>query len=287
VVNDLLKAHGLRAQKRLGQNFLCDRNSLNRIVDAAELGADDPVLEIGGGLGSLTVTLAGKSPRVTTVEIDHLIEPLLRAAAAHHPNVELVFGDFLKLDHKALFDQAFAGKSGTVVANIPYYISSPILEILLENKLYLRKIVLLVQKEFAQRVVAAPGSDECGSLSLYAQYHASAKIAGSVSRSVFLPVPDVDSSILALTPIHEGAVTVADPERMLALVRAGFGQRRKTLLNALMRAPASYGLNLGMTDRELIEAILQKAGVDPMRRGETLNLHEYARIADASLELHP
>ena len=154
---------------------------------------------------------------------------------------------------------------------------------LLENKRFLRKIVILVQKEFAMRVAAAPGSDECGSLSLYAQYHASVKVAGSVSRSVFLPAPDVDSSILTLTPIQEGAVPVNDPVRMLALVRAGFGQRRKTLLNALMRAPASYGLDFSMEDRSRIEAILHAAGVDPTRRGETLNLHEYARIADASL----
>ncbi len=285
VVNDLLKEHGLRAQKRLGQNFLCDRNSLNRIAEAAEICADDPVLEIGGGLGGLTVTLAALTSKVTTVEIDHQLEPLLRVAVAPHPNVHLVFNDFLKVDHDALFAESFGDKPGTVVANIPYYISSPILEVLLEHKKSLRKIVLLVQKEFAVRLCAAAGSDECGSLSLYGQYHAQVKIAGAVSRSVFLPVPDVDSSILVLTPIQEGAVPVKDPDRMFTLIRAGFGQRRKTLLNALMRAPASFGLEFGMEDREKIEALLHSVGVNPMRRGETLNLDEYARIADASLSL--
>jgi 16S rRNA (adenine1518-N6/adenine1519-N6)-dimethyltransferase len=278
--SDLLKAHGIRAQKRLGQNFLCDRNTLNRIVSAANLTSHDRVVEIGGGLGALTLGLADISLSVTTIEIDRNLEPILRDATSEAPNVSLVFEDFLRMDVPQLFEDAFGSGAGTVVANIPYYITTPILEILLDNKRFLKRIVLLVQREFAVRMAAPAGSDACGALSLYAQYHARVELLGTVPNTVFLPAPDVSSEIVALSPVLPGTVTVNNETRMFALIRAAFGQRRKTLVNALMRAPASFNLGFNMDTRDAVEAVLERAGIDGTRRGETLTLAEFARLAD-------
>ena len=282
--SELLKAHGLRPQKRLGQNFLCDRNTLSRIVRAANLTSDDPALEIGGGLGALTLALAEISPKVTTIEIDLNLEPILRSVTSEHPNIHLIFEDFLRLDLKKTFDEAFGDKRGVVVANIPYYITSPIIEKLIDNKHRIKRIILLVQNEFAQRMAAPPGSDECGSFSLYAQYHTEVEIVGVVPRTVFLPQPDVSSAVIAMNPILPGSVPVRNEARMFRLIRSGFAQRRKTLLNALLRAPASFGLGFTTDDRQMAEALLERAGIDGGRRGETLSLTEYARISDAFIE---
>ncbi len=279
--SELLRSHGLRPQKRLGQNFLCDRNTLNRIVRAANLTSDDPVLEIGGGLGALTLALAEISPLVTTVEIDLKLEPILREVTADLPNVRLIFQDFLRMNLEEALDEAFGDKQGVVVANIPYYITTPILDKLIESKRRIKRIVLLVQHEFAQRMVAPPGADECGSFSLYAQYHASVELIGVIPRTVFLPQPDVSSAIIALNPISPGSIPVQNEERMFYLIRSAFSQRRKTLLNALLRAPASFGLGFTLEDRPALEALLERAGIDGTRRGETLSLTEYARISDS------
>jgi 16S rRNA (adenine1518-N6/adenine1519-N6)-dimethyltransferase len=279
--SELLRKHGLRPIKRLGQNFLCDRNTLDRIVRAANLPSDDPVVEIGGGLGALTLALATSSPSVTVIEIDRHLEPILRDVTAPCENVHLIFEDFLRMDHAALFDTAFDGARGVVVASIPYYITTPILEILLEHKARLKRIVLLVQQEFAERMTAPPGSDACGSMSLFGQYHANVELVGLVPRTVFLPQPDVSSAIVALTPAVPGTVPVQDETRMLHIIRSAFIQRRKTLLNALLRAPASFGLGFTMDDRARVEALLVRAGIDGGRRGETLSLTEFARISDA------
>ena len=279
--SELLRQHGLRPMKRLGQNFLCDRNTLDRIVRAAELTPDDPTIEIGGGLGALTLALADSSPSVTTIEIDRHLEPILREVTAPYPNVNLIFADFLLLDLTKLFDEAFGERPGVIVANIPYYITTPILERLLEHKSRLKRIVLLVQHEFAQRMVASPGSDECGSMSLFIQYHAKVELVGTVPKSVFLPAPEVNSAIVALNPLVNGAVPVRDETRFFRIIRAAFGQRRKTLLNALLRAPASFELGFTTDDREKAEALLLRAKIDGTRRGETLSLEEFARISDA------
>ncbi len=279
--SELLREHGLRPQKRLGQNFLCDRNTLDRIVRAAQLSPNDAALEIGGGLGALTLALAEIASRVTTIEIDRHFEPILRQVTKPHSNVNLIFSDFMLLDLDALFDAAFGESQGVVVANIPYYITTPILERLLGHKARLKRIVLLMQHEVAQRLAAPPGSDACGSISLFAQYHAQVEIVGVVPKTVFVPPPDVSSAIVAFTPIIPGAVSVQNEARMFHIIRAAFGQRRKTLLNALLRAPASFDLGFTTDDREAVEALLARAGVDGLRRGETLSLPEFARIADA------
>jgi 16S rRNA (adenine1518-N6/adenine1519-N6)-dimethyltransferase len=281
--SELLRAHGLRPQKRLGQNFLCDRNTLDRIVRASNLTPDDPAVEIGGGLGALTLALAAISYSVTTVEVDRHLEPILREMTVSHPNVHLIFEDFLRLDLPALLDSAFGEKQGVVVANIPYYITTPILEKLLTHKARLKRIVLLVQQEFGERMTAPPGSEECGAMSLWVQYHAHVELVGTVPKTVFLPPPEVSSAIVALTPVLPGTIAVKDEARMFHIIRAAFVQRRKTLLNALLRAPASFDLGFRMEDRARVEELLARAGIDGARRGETLSLEEFARIADAWL----
>ena len=280
-VSDLLRTHGLRPAKRLGQNFLCDRNTLDRIVRASNLPSGDPVVEIGGGLGALTLALAAASPRVTVIEMNRHLEPILTEVLASTENVRPIFQDFLRLDHSELFETAFGGARGIVVANIPYYITTPILEILIAHKARLKRIVLLVQQEFAERMVAPPGSEACGAMSLYVQYHARVELIGSVPSTVFLPRPEVSSAIVALTPVLPGTVAVKNEPRMLHIIRSAFIQRRKTLVNALLRAPASFGLGFTMEDRARVEALLKSVGIDGGRRGETLSLSEYAAISDA------
>ena len=279
--SELLQTYGLRPQKRLGQNFLVDRNTLDRIVRAAELLPGDPVLEIGGGLGALTLALAAVAPSVTTVEIDRHLEPLLREVTQGQDNVRLVFADFLLKDSTGpLFDQAFGDKPGVIVANIPYYITTPILERLLEHKARLKRIVLLVQSEFANRAVARADTEDYGAMSVFVQYHTRPEIVGTVPRTVFIPPPEVGSAILALDPVVPGTVALRDERRFFYMVRVGFAQRRKTLLNALLRAPASFSLGFTMEDRVQVEQLLERAGIDGGRRGETLTLEEFARLAN-------
>jgi 16S rRNA (adenine1518-N6/adenine1519-N6)-dimethyltransferase len=271
--NALLRAHGLRPRKRWGQNFLCDRNVLDRIVRAAALQSGDRVLEVGPGLGALTRRLADSSAFVTAVEIDTLLEPILQETLEDRPNVRVVYQDFLKVDLPALLNEAFGPGPGVVVANIPYYITTPILERLLAHKGRVTRIVLLVQLEFADRLAARPATESYGSMTVFAQYHTRVEIAGSVSRNCFLPPPEVNSAIVVFTPIEGGAVAVHDEDSFFRIVHAAFGQRRKTLPNALA------GGDIGL-DRPRAEALVRETGIDPARRGETLSLQEFARLAD-------
>lgn len=271
--NALLRAQGLRPRKRWGQNFLCDRNVLDRIVGAAALQPEDHTLEIGAGLGALTRSLAVSSSQVTAVELDRLLAPILAETLADCHNVRLIFEDFLKLDLDSLLDEAFCDSPGVVVANIPYYITTPILERLLERKERIKRIVVLVQQEFGERLAARHDTESYGSMSVFAQYHAKVELIGKVPRTVFMPQPEVASTIVRLTPLIPGAVLVRDEARFFAIVRAAFGQRRKTLLNTLTCK------DLGL-DRAAAEALLYQAGIDPARRGETLSLEEFAELAN-------
>lgn len=289
IISALLRRHNLHPRKRFGQNFLVDANTLAKIVEAAHVGPGDQVLEIGAGLGVLTQALAnavGAGGQVVTVEVDRDLLPALAETVADTPQVKIVPADALALQWPAFAAQHFAHASQPhgikheikAVANIPYNITSPLLTGLLDEKALFGVIVLLVQKEVAQRLSAPPGSPDYGALSVFAQFHARVETVGIVSRRVFLPAPDVDSAIVRLTPHLLSPVDVADEAQFFAVVRAAFGQRRKALPNALSGNPA-----LGWT-RERAGDALASAGIDPQRRGETLSLAEFAALARAG---HP
>jgi 16S rRNA (adenine1518-N6/adenine1519-N6)-dimethyltransferase len=281
VTAELLRAHHLHPRKRWGQNFLCDRNVRDRIVQAAILQPTECVLEIGAGLGALTIGLAKACAKVTAVELDRRLAPILEQTLEGCENVRLLFKDFLQVDLPALLEEAFTPPHGNaeqrlrgvVVGNIPYYISSPIIEALLPQKTWLLRIVLLVQQEFAARLIAHPGTRDYGSLSVCVQYHTQVEYIGRVSPHIFWPRPEVSSAIVRLTPVMPGRVSVPQETLFFQLVRAAFSQRRKTLLNTL-----SSGMNL---NRQVVEEILRRAGIDADRRGETLSLEEFARLACA------
>ena len=275
-VSALLKRHNLHPRKRFGQNFLVDGNTLAKIVAAGGLSPGGAVLEIGAGLGVLTSALADavtETGRVVTVEVDTDLLPALAETVGEKPQVSVVTADAMALDWPQFLDAHFDGIKPSVVANIPYNITSPLLTTLLTQHGRFSRIVLLVQKEVAARLGAKAGTPDYGSLSVFVQYHAEVETIGIVSRRVFFPPPDVDSAIVRLTPHDKPTVDVPSEAHLFAIVRAAFGQRRKALLNALSGDP-SLGWN-----REQAAAALQSAGIDGGRRGETLTLAEFARLA--------
>lgn len=268
----IMAAYGVRPQHKLGQNFLIDARVLDQIVAACEMGPEDLVLEIGPGLGSLTERLAQSAGRVLAVELDRSLIQILQGTVADvHPNVEIIHGDAARIDlHRLLEERLKPGQKAKVAANLPYYITTPLVLRLLEEPLPLERIVVMVQKEVAERMVAPPGSKEYGALSVAVQYYSEPQIITRVSRGAFLPPPEVDSAVVLMKLRTEPPVS-ADREVFFAVVHAAFGQRRKTLLNAL-----STGLHL---EKEMVSAVLEAVGVMPSRRGETLSLEEFAAIA--------
>ena len=276
-VSALLKRHNLHPRKRFGQNFLVDGNTLAKIVAAGELEPGGFALEIGAGLGVLTSALAEavtQIGRVVSVEVDTDLLPALAETVGDMPQVQIVTADALALDWPAFLDEHFSEEvKPAVVANIPYNITSPLLTTLLEQHGRFARIVLLVQKEVAARLGAKAGTPDYSSLSVFVQYHAQVETIGIVSRRVFFPPPDVDSAVVRLTPHAAPPVNVPSEDKLFAVVRAAFGQRRKALLNALSGDPA-----LGWS-REKAAAALEAAGIDGGRRGETLTLEEFARLA--------
>ena len=273
----LLKRHGLRPRRRFGQNFLADANTLGKIAAAGSLAPGDAALEIGAGLGVLTRALAeavGPSGRVAALEVDRDLLPALAETVGDLPQVTVVPGDATAVDWPAFLDAHFPGAARvSVVANIPYNITSPLLTMLLAQRGRFARIVLLVQKEVAARLGAKPGTPDYGALTVFAQFHTQVETVGIVSRRVFFPPPEVDSAIVRLTPHAAPPAPVADEARFFAVVRAAFGQRRKALLNALSGDPA-----LGWSRDQAAQA-LAAAAIDPNRRGETLSLEEFARLA--------
>lgn len=272
---ELLQKHGFTLKKSLGQNFLIDPNILHKIVSAAELDESKGALEIGPGIGALTQQLAKRAGRVVAVEIDRRLLPLLKETLEAHPNASVVHGDVLKADLKQLFGQYFTecGKV-SVVANLPYYITTPIIMMLLEDKLPLEHIVVMIQKEVAERMSAKPGGKEYGSLSIAVQYYCEPEIVTIVPHTVFIPQPNVDSAVIKLKVRERPAVEVQDESFFFEVVQASFVQRRKTIYNNL----AARFFTKETKGR--LEAILQEAGIEPSRRGETLSIEEYARLSE-------
>ncbi len=271
-VKKLLAEHDLRPKKRLGQNFLIDRNVLDRIVSASGAGQGVNVLEIGPGLGTVTQELADTGAKVVCVEADRELIPVLEDVLADR-NVEIVNQDFLKIDLPAFLKERGGGR-WVVVGNLPYYITSPIITTLLDSKQMVSSIILMVQREVAMRLQAKPATDDYGSLSVFVQYHCEIESVMKVSKNVFYPVPDVDSEIVKLTVREKPAVCVRDENLFFRVVRAAFGKRRKTLLNAL-----SSSAEMGW-DKETAHRIIENAGIDGGRRGETLSIEEFGTLAN-------
>lgn len=278
---EVMKSHGFTVKKSLGQNFLIDPNILDKIVDAAELSLDQGAMEVGPGIGALTQRLAAVAGKVMAIEIDGRLIPILRETLADFPNAHVVQGDILEVDIAELVEQHLNGvRPISVVANLPYYITTPILMRLLESKLPLRHIVIMIQREVAERLNAAPGTKDYGSLSVAVQYYAETKIVTHVPHTVFIPQPHVDSSVIRLTMREKPPVEVTEEGHFFRLVRASFAQRRKTLLNNLTSAYIHKGDT--STKEKLLQA-LSDCGIDPSRRGETLAIEEFAQLSNAML----
>lgn len=272
----LIAKHGFVLKKSLGQNFLIDRNILLNIVEAAELEAADGVLEIGPGIGALTEQLARRAGSVVAIELDGRLLPILEESLAGYPNVSIVHGDVLKVDLVKLFQDRFRDAERVkVVANLPYYVTTPIIMKLLEERLPISSIVVMIQKEVAERLSAGPGTKDYGSLSIAVQYYSEAETVAFVPRTAFLPQPNVDSAVVRLRLREYPSVKVEDERWFFEVVHAAFAQRRKTLANNLL------GRFLPKDRRAELEAILASCGIDPGRRGETLSLEEFARLSDA------
>lgn len=267
----LLQSHGLAPNKKLGQNFLCDEGVVERIADSAGVTADDCVLEIGPGMGALTRALAHRARRVVAVEIDSGLIPVLQDTLADYDNVTVVHGDFLKADLGELH-QTLGGGSFRVAANLPYYITTPIILRLLESGLPVLSMSFLVQKEVAERMAAKPGTKNYGSLSIAVQYYADVQVVLRVPPACFLPAPSVDSVVVRMD-VRPPVVQVRSQEDFFRITRAAFAMRRKTLANNL-----ASGLSL---NRAQAEDLIAQAGLSPSVRGEALSLEEFARLSDA------
>ncbi|YBZ91374.1 16S rRNA (adenine(1518)-N(6)/adenine(1519)-N(6))-dimethyltransferase RsmA [Paenibacillus sp. AK002] len=272
---EIISRHGFSFKKSLGQNFLIDQNILYKIVEAAGLDEDKGALEIGPGIGALTEKLAQTAGTVTAVEIDQRLIPILKEVLEPYGNVRVHHGDVLKVDLHELFRQDFGDVSKvSVVANLPYYVTTPILMKLLEEKLPLENIVVMIQKEVAERMAAAPGSKDYGSLSIAVQYYSEPKLVCIVPHTVFIPQPNVESAVIRLAVREQPPVRVEDERFFFEVVQASFAQRRKTIANNLK---SRFFPGEG---RERLEQLLQEAGIEPSRRGETLSIEEYARLSN-------
>ena len=274
---EIIKRYGFSFKKSLGQNFLIDSNILRNIVNSAGLDETKGALEIGPGIGALTQQLAKSAGKVTAIEIDRRLIPILRDILADTPNVEVIQGDVLEVDLPALLARQFEGCSGvSVVANLPYYVTTPILMKLLEERLPLENIVVMIQKEVAERMAASPGGKVYGSLSVAVQYYSEPELVCTVPHTVFIPQPNVDSAVIKLKLRSEPPVAVSDEAFFFRVVQASFAQRRKTLANNLTAF-------VGKEHREELVALLEGVDVAPGRRGETLSLTEFAAVSEAIL----
>ena len=269
-----IKKYEFAFQKNFGQNFLIDDHVITKIINAAEITKDDLVLEIGPGIGTMTQYLAESARKVIAVEIDKNLIPILGETLAEYDNVTVINEDILKLDINRLVEEENAGKPIKVVANLPYYITTPIIMGLFESHVPLQSITVMVQKEVADRMQVGPGSKDYGALSLAVQYYAKPYIAANVPPNCFIPRPGVGSAVIRLTRYEEPPVTVKDESLMFKLIRASFNQRRKTLQNGIANSPElPYS-------KAQVEKALEKMGLAANVRGESLTLAEFAKLSD-------
>lgn len=268
VVHYICKRFDIKMSKKLGQNFLIKRGIVDEIVHAAEITVGEPVLEVGPGIGTLTQGLAQSGADVTAIELDRRLLEVLDTTLASYDNVRIIHGDVLKLDVPTIMNH----KPFKVVANLPYYITTPIIMSLLESKLPIERLVVMVQKEVALRIIAKPGTKDYGALSVAVQYYTEPDIVLDVPPKSFLPAPAVTSSVIRCVLRDKPPVDVIDEKLFFRVVKAGFAQRRKTFSNTMKTT--------GLT-RDRIEELLAKANIDGQRRGETFTLQEFADVANA------
>lgn len=271
---EVLQKYHFNFQKKFGQNFLIDAHVLDKIISAAQITKDDFVLEIGPGIGTLTQYLAEAAGRVTAVEIDDNLIPILKDTLSAYQNVDIIHEDVLKVDLEALAREKNGGKPIKVVANLPYYITTPIIMGLFESRVPLHSLTVMVQKEVALRMQAGPGSKDYGALSLAVQYYAKPYLAANVPQNCFMPRPNVGSAVIRLTRFEKPPVEVKDEKLMFRIIRASFNQRRKTLQNGLSNSPE---LCFG---KEEIAKVLEKMGLPPGIRGEALTLEQFAQLSN-------
>ena len=271
---EVIQKYQFSFQKRFGQNFLIDAHVLEKIVSAAGITKDDCVLEIGPGIGTMTQYLAESAGQVIAVEIDTNLLPILADTLKDYSNVKVINQDILKVDINELVKEYNNGRPIKVVANLPYYITTPIIMGLFESNVPIDNITVMVQKEVADRMQVGPGSKDYGALSLAVQYYASPYIVANVPPNCFIPRPNVGSAVIRLTRYQEPPVQVKDPKLMFKLIRASFNQRRKTLQNGLNNSP-----EISFSKEEITKAI-ESLGVSPSVRGEALSLEQFAQLAN-------
>ena len=277
---EILQKYGFSFKKSLGQNFLIDPNILRNIVSHAYLTENSGAIEIGPGIGALTEHLAREAKKVVSFEIDQRLLPVLEDTLSPYDNVTIVHSDILKADVVKVIEQEMPGiEDIMVVANLPYYVTTPILMKLLNDRLPIRGFVVMMQKEVADRITAKPGTKAYGSLSIAIQYYCTAEIAMVVPKTVFMPQPNVDSAVIRLIKHNTPPVEVIDEDFLFEVSRASFAQRRKTIFNNLQA-----GLQNGKQKKELIVSALEEAGIEPTRRGETLSIQEFGKLSNC---LHP
>ncbi|MGG1556969.1 16S rRNA (adenine(1518)-N(6)/adenine(1519)-N(6))-dimethyltransferase RsmA [Geobacillus thermoleovorans] len=274
---EILERYGFSFKKSLGQNFLIDANILRKIVDVADISPDTGAIEIGPGIGALTEQLARRAKKVVAFEIDGRLLPILADTLSPYDNVRIFHQDVLKADLHAVIAEELADVSDRmVVANLPYYVTTPIIMKLLTERLPIRGMVVMLQKEVADRLAAKPGTKDYGSLTIAVQYYTEAEVIMTVPRTVFMPQPNVDSAVIRLVKRQHPPVVVDDEGVFFQVVRASFAQRRKTLFNNL-----TNNLPGGKENKEKIERVLVALGIDPRRRGETLDIAEFASLSNA------
>lgn len=279
VTKEVIERHGFRFSKSLGQNFLIDGNIIEKICDGADINENDGIIEIGPGIGTLTQQLCERAGKVVAIELDKNLLPILDDTLSAYDNVEIVYGDVLKINLDQLIKEKLKGRNIKVVANLPYYITTPIIMKLLEERLDIDKIVVMIQKEVAARMQADPGNKDYGALSVAVQYYSQPEIIVNVPKNVFMPKPNVDSAVIMLDIYDSPMVEVIDKKLFFEVVKAAFGKRRKTLLNAL----SSGALNI---NKEEIKDILHSCDINPQRRGETLSIDEFATLANSISNAH-
>ncbi len=270
VIKNIAAKYGFTFKKGLGQNFLTSKEILERIAESAEI--EYGAIEIGPGFGVLTDELAERAEKVVALEIDERLIPVLKDTMSDHDNIKVINADVMKTDMAKLIEEEFGEKPVSIAANLPYYITTPIITMLLESRLPVKNIVVMVQKEVAERISAAPGSKDYGALTVMCRYFTRPELVCVVPASLFVPQPKVDSAVLRLRVLDKPSVEVSDEKLFFRTVKAAFSQRRKTLLNCLA-ANFPHG-------KAVLTDILESLGIDPRRRGETLSIAEFAELSE-------